>query len=320
MNQNSITNNNIQQIKKLDDFILSYKRDVPNFFDENESEIVYVPVKGGEIRVYHHKPETVNTERPIVFIPGFGSPQINWQDFHHSHHGNTEYIHIESREKKSANIERKRTADFTIDRLALDIKAVIDYLGLSGKDYVLIGSCLSGGVILHGLIHKHLNPPTVIAFDPFCKWTQNRLFVKFILPFVPPFVFNIVKYFVAKILTRNMKNEAQIERNLEMMKDLVPWKWRKFPLQNHKFDLTNNFKKIEKEVFVFHGPKDKFHPEGTFYNVAKQIPKGRFFHMKTSDHLRELLAGVIATEFAKITKKDCIPTTLKSYEVELNRV
>jgi pimeloyl-ACP methyl ester carboxylesterase len=319
MNQNSITNNNKQQAKELDDFISSYKRDVPNFYDENESEIVYVPVNGGEIKVYHHKPEPVNTKRPIIFIPGFGMAPLMWREFHHTHHGKIEYVHIETRDKKSANIERNRKADLTIDRFAQDIVSVIDYLGLSGKDYVLMGSCLSGGVILHGIIQKYLNPPTTIVFDPFCKWTQYRFLVKYIIPFVPPFLLNIMKYLIAKLLMRNMKNEAQIERNNAMLEEAVAWKWRKFALKNHKFDLTNDFNKIENEIFVCHGPKDKFHPDGTFHEIAKKIPKGRFIKMKISDHLRETMAGAIATEFAKITKKDGIPSTLKSYEVELNR-
>ncbi|NHK30674.1 MAG: alpha/beta hydrolase [Asgard group archaeon] len=319
MKQNNMTNNNKPQMKKLDNFIMSYKRDVPNFYDENESKIIYVPVKGGEIKIYHHKPDIVNAKRPIIFIPGFGMAPLMWREFHHTHHGKIEYIHIESRDKKSAKIKRNRTADLTIDRFAYDIVNVIDYLGLTSKDYVLMGSCLSGGVILHGLIQKYMNPPTVIVFDPFCKWAQYRFLVKFIIPFVPPFLLNIMKHLIARFIMRKMKNEAQIERNKAMLEDAVAWKWRKFPLQNHKFDLTNDFKKIESEVFVFHGPKDKFHPDGTFREIAKQIPNGRFFFMKTSDHLRETLAGVIATEFAKTTKEDGVPITLKPYEIDLMR-
>ena len=95
------------------------------------------------------------------------------------------------------------------------------------------------------------------------------------------------------------------------------WKWRKFSLQNVNYDLTAGFKDIEQEVFIFHGPKDKYHPDGTFRRVAQQIPRGRFFYMNTSAEYRELLAGIIATEFAMVTKNDGVPSFLQQFEATL---
>ena len=90
-------------------------------------------------------------------------------------------------------------------------------------------------------------------------------------------------------------------------------------MQNLSYDLTDTLKEIENEVFIFHGPKDKYHPEGTFEKVAEQIPRGRFFYMKTKDEDRELLAGIIATTFAKNENKTEVPESLQLFEVELNR-
>ena len=105
-----------------------------------------------------------------------------------------------------------------------------------------------------------------------------------------------------------------------MLESAVPWKWRKFSLQNVNFDLTDEMTKISKEVFVFHGPPDKFHPDEAFKNAAKIMPKGRYFYMKTSEENRELLVGVIATLFSSINKQDDVPDDLMLYEVNLNRL
>ena len=303
----------------LDSFILSYKRDVPNFYDEGESEVLHVPVEDGVIRVYHHKPKMVKTKRPIIFIPGFGTTLQSWRDFHKTHHGFAEYYHIETRDKKSGQIRRHIKVDLTIDRIAKDIANVIEFVGLTDQKYVIVASCMNGGVLLHGLIKEYFNPSTAIVFDPFTKWTQYRFFVKLVMPVFPPFLLGALKFIIGKIIMANMKNEAQKERNIDMLESAVPWKWRKFSLQNVNFDLTDEMKKISNEVFVFHGPLDKFHPDEVFRNVAKRMPKGRYFFMKTSEENRELLVGVIATLFSSISEQDGVPDDLVPYEVNLNR-
>lgn len=317
MKKNKININIPKKNSKSDDFILSYEREGQNFYDDNICKKFSVPVEGGELNVYHHKPKTLITKRPIIFIPGFGTPPLIWRDFHKIQHEKSEYYYLETRDKKSANIKRNIKNNLSIDWIAQDISKVIEYFGLSNKDYVLMANCLNGGVVLQGLARKHLDPPTVIVFDPFTKWTQNRFFVKFVLPIMPAFVLGLIKYLLATILMANMKNKVQKERNKATIDNAIAWKWRKFAIQNNKFDLTDDFKKIDQEIFVFHGPKDKYHPEGTFRKVAKQLPRGRFFYLKISEHLRELLAGIIAFEFAKITKDEGVPDKLKSYEIDL---
>jgi len=301
----------------LDQFILSYKQDVPNFYEEGICEIIQVPVEGGTLKVYHNKPEIMKTKRPIVFVPGFGTTPRSWREFHYSHHGFAEYYYIETREKKSAEIKRNRKADFSILQFTKDIATTLDFLGLTGKDYVLVATCMCGGVLLMGLIEKILNPPTVVVLDPFTKWTQNRFLVKFIMPILPPIFLEVFKRILGKIIMANMKNQAQKERNMDAIEGAVPWKWRKFSLQNVNYDITNELQKIEQPVYIFHGPKDKYHPEGTFHRVAKAIPNSHFFLMKTSEHLREMLIGVIATEFAFVTKNDGIPKPLLDFEIPL---
>lgn len=303
----------------IENLLSEYRRDIPTFYDEGESEVFYVPVEDGEIRVFHHKPEKIVYPRPIIFVPGFATTPWGWREFHQTHHNFVEYYHIETRDKKSNRIKRHRKVNYRIPQIAKDIAEVIKYFKLEEKDYILMGACMGGGVILQGLINKDLNPPIAIAFDPFTKWRQNRILVRFFMPILPPFLFGLLKYLFAKVILANMRNEAQKRRNMDTVDAAIPWIWRKFSLQNLNYDLTDTLKNIENNVFIFHGPKDKYHPEGTFEKVAEKIPKGRFFYLKTKDEERELLAGIIATLFAKNENKNQVPETLQLFEVELNR-
>ena len=39
------------------------------FTEEGICEEFYVPVKDGELRVFHHKSEKIEVKRPILFLP-----------------------------------------------------------------------------------------------------------------------------------------------------------------------------------------------------------------------------------------------------------
>lgn len=301
-----------EQMAKL---IQTHRRDVPDFYEQGESSVMYIPVDDGEIRVFHHIPKETKTKRPIVFIPGFGTTPKSWREFHHTHHNIGEYYHIETRDKQSSKIKRHRKVNFTVDQIARDVGKAINYLGLDKRDYLILGTCFNGGVVLHGILSGYFDPPTIIVFDPFTKWTQNRNLVKFLMPLMPPRVLGVMKFLFAKLILANMKNEAQKERNIDTVNSAVPWIWRKFSLQNINFDLTDELAKVKSEVFVFHGPKDKYHPEGTFLNVANSMPHGRYFYMETPDENRELLAGIIGTQFAYYEHTDAIPESLQAFEV-----
>ena len=113
-----------------------------------------------------------------------------------------------------------------------------------------------------------------------------------------------------------MKNKAQKKRYMMKVKGIQAWKFRKCTHQNRKYDISDKLPQLKNEVFIFHGPLDKYHPRTEFYNYAKAIPKGRFFFMETAKDDRELLAGVIATEFAKITKEEIVPQSLLQFEIK----
>jgi len=316
-NEFVLTKKQVDEINKLLD---AGRRDVPNFYDEGECEIIYVPVEDGEIRVFHHKPEKTKTKRPILFIPGFATTPWTWRKFHKPHHGFAEYFHLETREKASSTIRKHRKADFSINKTAQDIGVAIKHLGLDKRDYVLVGSSYCGGAIIAGLIKQYFNPPTTVVLDPVCIWTYEKFWINWVLPIMPPFAIGAFRFVFAKIIMARMKNESQKERNMDFVRGAVPFKWRKACLNNRKLNLVPDLPKIENEVFIFHGPKDKYHTRMTFYDYAKLIPNGRFFYMNTAEEDRELLTGIIGTAFAEITKEEVLPTVLAQFEVDLQRI
>ncbi|MHA1121547.1 MAG: hypothetical protein ACTSUW_02210 [Candidatus Heimdallarchaeota archaeon] len=308
-----------EQLDLINNLIEKSPKDAPDFYEEGECEQFYIPVDGGEIRVFHRKPKNITAKRPILFIPGYSTTPWSWRGFPKPIHNNTEYYFLETREKASSRIKRNRKTNLTVDQKAKDVGKAIKYLGLDKRDFVLYGTSYCGGVVLQGLIQKYFTAPTIVVFDPQGNWTYSRKAVKWLLPILPPFIMGAFRFIFAKIVLRTMKNQHQKERILDFIRGANPYKWRKACMQNLHFDITNQFDKISEEIFVIHGTKDKYHPGITFYNYAKKMPKGRFIYFNCENELREIFNGIIGSVFANVTKDKGMPDEIVSLEIDLER-
>lgn len=308
-----------EELEIINEKLKIARRDVPNFLDEGAAEILYVSTGDGELKVYHHIPEKKQTKRPIVFLSGFVAAPSTWVDFHVPHHGLGEYYYVETREKKSSKIPRTKKTTMTIKRTAYDVSKVLEGLGLIGTDYLLVGSSYGGAVVLEGLIQGYLNPPTTILYDPIIKWVWKKSIINVAFRIVPMGILSFLRMPIARVFTAGMKNKEQRERMIEFARGLEPWKFKKAVLNNNKFNIYENLKKIKQEVFFATGPLDRYHPRIAYYTYAQEIPKGRFIFMDTPNDDRQLLAGLISTEFAKQTAKEDIPKSIKQFEIPINR-
>ncbi|NPD88347.1 MAG: hypothetical protein HGN29_06470 [Asgard group archaeon] len=307
------------QRKAIKELLDKGRRDVPTFLEEGASEIQYVPIDDGELRVFHHKPEKQTTKRPIVFIPGYVAAPSIWVDFHIPHQDFGEYYYLETREKRSSKIKRTRQTTMTINRTAYDVGVEIKNLGLANKDYVLASSSYGGAVILDGLINKYFDPPTTFVHGPIVKWIWDKSINDVLLRIVPMFLLNAIRIPIAYIFTAGMKNKINRRRMIEFARGLEPWKFKRCTLENNRFNIFEDLKKIKNEIFINTGPLDRYHPRLDYYNYAKEIPRGRFLFMNTADEDRQLLAGIIGTEFIKVAKNDGLPESLKQFEIKIQR-
>lgn len=318
-NNNDIFNLTEEQEKRISTFLDNGRRDTPLFCEKGVNEEIFIPVKDGEVRVLHHKPEKITTKRPILFLPGFVAAPWTWNDFHRPHHGFAEYYYFETREKKSSKMNKHRKIQLSIKQSAVDLADVIEHLGLNKKDYVLASASYGGGVIFQALIDKLIKPPTTYSFDPIAEWIYGSPFTNAFIRFTPGFILGPFRTIFTKMFLAGMKNQSQKNRMIAFVQGGEPWKFKKSTRQNLQWDIREELSEIDTELFIAHGPLDKYHPRMAYYNFTKAIPKGRFIFMNTTDEDRELLAGVIATEFAKITKNDGLPKCLEQFEIKIER-
>jgi len=294
------------------------ERKVPNFWEANTTEILYVPVDNGEIRVYHFKPDNPISKRPLVFVPGWGGTEIGYVDFYEVIHDRVECFYIETREKKSSKLDRKE-AKMGMSQKAKDVQDAINYLELDNDDFVLFGTCWGGAILLHGLIDGTIDAPTIITHDPMHTLWFPKWFLKYVTPILPLFVIRMMKPVLKKLKMKGMKEKVQRKRAENFIANAEPWKWRRAAESVKDFELYGNISGITKEVFVVNGTQDKVHDQISYLKMATEMPFSRFIYMKTDESRRERLMGLVTLEFSKITKDDGIPPSLIDFEKEIIR-
>jgi len=308
-----------EQKEVIQNFLKQGRRDVPTFIDEGASEIKYVPIEDGELRVFHHKPDNITTKRPVVFVPGYVAATTSWLDFHVPHQGFGEYYYLETREKRSSRIKKTRKTSMTVNQTAKDLGKAIENLGLKHKDFVLYGSSYGSTIVLEGLIQGYFTAPTIVIHDPMVKWVYDKSGYNIMLKVVPKFILSALRMPLARLFTMGMKNKANRDRMLDFCRGIQPWKFKRSTLQNNKMNMIDELKKIKEEVFLTTGPLDRYHPRIAYYNYTKEMPRGRLIFMNAPDTERQLIAGIIGTEFMKITKDDDVPESIKQFEIDLER-
>ncbi|MHA1453762.1 MAG: hypothetical protein ACTSRD_12950, partial [Promethearchaeota archaeon] len=294
----------------------SYQENVPNFWEMEEAEHIYVPVEDGAIRVIHIKPDKPLNKRPIVLLPGFAVPPVTFQDFYAVLHDNYEMYYLETREKSSSRI--RRFARMSVPKSAMDVGIALKFLGLDKRDFILAGTCWGSSIILQGLIDKTIDAPTIITQDPMYRFTFNKFMLNWIIPLMPPVLIFALKPIFKKARVGKMKEEYQMKRVQATIDDAVPWKWKNSAVHSRKFLLYGNLHKVEKEVLVVNAIHDYLHDPVNYPNIAQEIPKGRYFQLKGVENKREYILGLICREFSKVSKGE-IPDSMKQFEVEIPR-
>ncbi|MHA1308697.1 MAG: hypothetical protein ACTSQN_15505 [Candidatus Heimdallarchaeota archaeon] len=137
----TISDENKQRFKER--FLELIQKDVPKIWEEPYSKIHWIPVKGGEIRVTHIKPDKPVGKRPIVFVSGWQSMPYQFEDMYEIIYNRIEIYFVETREKYTSKIKRRK-ADLSVSQKARDLKAVLEYFELENQDYVLFATCWGG--------------------------------------------------------------------------------------------------------------------------------------------------------------------------------
>ena len=288
--------------------------EVPKFWQPGVGRERYIPVGDAEIRVFHFCPERPNAVRPIVVMPGWGATPEGFQELYAVLHGQAELYYLETREKPSSRILHRR-ADMSVSRSARDVQAALEELGLAGRrDFLLLGACWGGMIILRGLAEGSLEAPTIVVADPMHTLWFPRWVLRYVSPLLPAPVVHLLRPLLLHGMLGDMKEPAQKQRLYRFVRSADVWKWKKSAEAAREEELFGALSGIQKEVFVLNGTRDKVHDQRNYPRIAGELPGGRFLFMPADESLRERLFGAVALEFAKVSAAQGLPASLAGFE------
>lgn len=286
----------------------------PGFWETGEGEEIRVPVRGGDIRVFACRPTHPEARRPIVLVPGWGVVPEGFLEFYQLIHGKTEFYYVETREKRSSRFG-VRHPDMSPAQSARDIGDALDALGLRGRrDFVLVGACWGGALIIQGLLDGTIDAPTVVTFDPIHRLWFPRWLLDWVAPVMPAFLVGAARWLFVSALIGDMEEQKQKARDYAFARAAVPWKWKWAAYTARNLELFGTLGGVKREVHVVNASHDRVHEQTCYPRIAGEMPRGRFLYLASDEAHRELCMAAAALEFAKVTAAEGLPPSLSGFE------
>lgn len=243
-------------------------------------EVLHLEVEEGvELRVLHWEPERPSSESPFIFVAGWVSSIEGWADLMRALVKNRPVYYVETREKRSARITKRRlvTADFAIDRLAEDIIAVCEQLGLDEERIVLGGSSMGSTAIVEALKHGRLKARAAFVIGPSARFHfpwWGKLLTKTPAETYYGAVYLII-FYLRNFRVDSKVEPQQIERYERTLLSAVPLRMKLSAGAVYPYEIWQDLETIKVPVAVAHAPTDKLHREEEIDRLVSSIPAGR---------------------------------------------
>jgi pimeloyl-ACP methyl ester carboxylesterase len=289
------------------------RRDCPAISFEERAEIRFVEVDGGSHRVL----STPGQGRPVVFVPGWGATLEGWSDLTDRLVGRVPLTVIETLEKGTTPIDRS-WPDRSVLQMARNVQTTVHALGL--QDYVLVGVCWGGAVLLEGCIAGLFeDAPTLVTYDPMHAMWFSPMFIRLVAPLLPVGLIDAIRGPLSAFALRKMDQPVQRARAEAFVAAADAWRWKTFARAAADFELFGRLSAVQREVLVFNGSSDLIHDAAHYPRIAAELPRGRFFRTPVAESDRERLGGVLCAALSAGSRQEPVIAPLAGYEQPLSR-
>ena len=245
--------------------------------------------EGVSLRVMQFLPLKEVSADPLVFVPGFVSAISGWVDFLREIVPLRPVYYLESREKTSAVIERKRltTDDFSIARLARDLVEACSKLGIDQSRMIVAGSSLGATTLIEALKHGRLQARAGFMIGPNSDFTAPW-FIKGLL-FLPADVYHLVKYFVLWYLKTfrvdAVREPEQMQRYRDTLLAANPHRLKKTAKSAIGYTIWQDLETVAVHVAVTLASTDKLHVERNIQRLKERLPLATIIRCKSNKYM-----------------------------------
>ena len=258
--------------------------------DGNVADEHWIEVESGvSIRVLVWNSEGTDLDSgTVVMVPGWGSLFEGWRPLVTEWVKSRHLIYIETREKASSRFNRRISKDdFSIERHARDIGAVLDALDVNQNNIDWYSSSLGSTLLIDAFERRDLGGRSSVLLAPnpdfrFPLW--SRIIIYSPLPMV---AFRKMVGFVAWVVNRRTKEEGQKVRYRRALlaqdvpRMLLSARW------NLGYSLPEDLSRIEVPCAVMTAASDTLHDFGKVERLADSIPNCRMINVPSNQYAHE---------------------------------
>jgi hypothetical protein len=252
--------------------------------------------EGVSLRVLQFLPRANRFADPLVFVAGFASAIFGWIDFLNGIVPLRPVFYVESREKTSALIERKRLTpgDFSIARQARDLIEACRALGIDGSRTMVAGSSLGATALIEALKHGRLPARAGFLIGPNTDF-QAPLFIKGLL-LLPAGTYHLVKHFVLWYLKTfrvdAVKEPEQMQRYRDTLLTADPHRLKKTAQAAVGYTIWPDLETVAVPVAVTLASTDKLHAEENIHRLIGKLPRATIIPCESNRYMHSAaLAG-----------------------------
>jgi pimeloyl-ACP methyl ester carboxylesterase len=266
-----------------------------------EFSVRMIPVDEGiSLQVMQFQPRQDAAAEPLVFVPGFVSAIDGWIDFLREIVPLRQVYYIESREKASAVIERKRLTidDFSIARFAQDLVEACSKIGINQSRMIVAGSSLGATTLIEALKHSRLPVRAGFMIGPNTEF-KAPWFIKGLL-LLPADAYHLIKYFVLWYLKTfrvdAVKEPEQMQRYRNTLLTANPRRLKKTAQSAIGYTLWQDLETVAVPVTVTLASTDKLHVEQNIQRLTGSLPRATVIRCESNRYMH---SAAMAADFER---------------------
>ena len=248
---------------------------------EKKAEIITLTMSDNTpIRVLKTKAaKKENTGLTMFVNPGWATIVPSWNEFLMEAIKDFDIIYFESREKASCDLTRK--SEVGMERMASDIKEVIEQLDIDENKLVLFGSCLGATTIVYGLFKDMYNPAMPVLVAPPARFEVPPV-LRQLIPVAPAFLLEPIKPIVRFWIRKKTESPEQAAKYIRSINEANGRKWKKVGLPLAFKRYWKVFPQVKNKVLLVAAENDKMHDAEIIIKISKMMENSVYTNLKTN--------------------------------------
>ncbi len=252
-------------------------------FESIAKEQYFKTSDGAEIKVLTTKaPKDIAIGYTLMLIPGWGTVVPGWEKVLMEAAKDFDVLYIESREKGSFRPSENKTIN-DINRLALDVKEIVEHLKIDQNRLITLTSSFSTLTIADLLGTKKIKPTLNVLIGPVYQLNMPPT-TRYLMHIFPNFIINWTKpIWRWWLLKFKSEDPVQAAKYMRVLEESDFKKWRAVAKRVCFTKVWDLYKQISDTRVVIIGMEtDKMHTVELSKSILAVIPNAEYIDMKTN--------------------------------------